>query len=81
MVNFFFFFNLNFAPNLLNGSDTLLKSLFDKLLSPISLIGCLQLINSPKINLPSVPEFSAFIMSFYNYNHQILFHKFYIHFF
>ena len=32
-------FNLNFAPNLVRGSAILLKSLFDKLLSPIILIG------------------------------------------
>ena len=32
------FFSLKFAPNLLNGSEILLKSLLDKLLSPINLI-------------------------------------------
>ena len=39
MVNgrFLLLFNLKAAPNLLKGSDTLLKSLFDKLLSPLRL--------------------------------------------
>ena len=31
--------NLKVTPNLLRGSETLLKSLLDKLLSPINLIG------------------------------------------
>ena len=35
---FLFLFNLNLEPNLLRGTETLLKSLFDKLLSPIILI-------------------------------------------
>ena len=52
-----FFLNLNMAPNLLKGSDTLLKSLFDKLLSPIKFIGSGEFTNSPRISLPRVPEF------------------------
>ena len=36
---YFLFFKLNEAPNLLNGSATLLKSLLDKLLSPVNFIG------------------------------------------
>ena len=36
---FLFWNNLNFAPNLLSGSEILLKSLLDKLLSPIIFIG------------------------------------------
>ena len=36
---FLLFFKLNFTPNLLSGSETLLKSLLDRLLSPINLIG------------------------------------------
>jgi len=35
---FLLFLNLNVAPNLVKGSEILLKSLLDKLLSPISLI-------------------------------------------
>ena len=34
---FLLFFNLNLAPNLLSGSEILLKSLFDKLLSQLAL--------------------------------------------
>ena len=40
----------------------LLKSRFDKLLSPITLIGIGVSTKSPRINLPSVPEFFAFII-------------------
>ena len=54
--------DLKVAPNLVNGSTILLKSLFDKLLSPINLIGLVLLTNRPKINLPSVPEFFALIV-------------------
>ena len=54
---FLLFFNLNLAPNLLKGSDTLLKSLFDKLLSPTNFIGSGEFTNSPRISLPRVPEF------------------------
>ena len=43
---------------------TLEKSLFDKLLSPISLILFFELISNPKIILPKVPEFPAFINIF-----------------
>ena len=39
----------------------LLKSLLDKLLSPINLIGKGELINNPRISLPNVPEFFALI--------------------
>ena len=59
---FFLLFNLNFAPNLLNGSEILLKSLFDKLLSPINLIGFVEFINNPSISLPKVPELFALIV-------------------
>ena len=45
------------APNLLRGFATLLKSLLDKLLSPIIFIGNGVSIKSPEINLPRVPEF------------------------
>ena len=69
MVNgkLLFLLSLNFAPNLLNGSAILLKSLFERLLSPISLIDSGELIKSPKINLPRVPEFLAFIFKFFLY--------------
>ena len=61
-------FNLNWAPNLLSGWVTLLKSLFDKLLSPIIFIGYLVLISRPRISLPKVPEFLAsIVIFFYNY--------------
>ena len=59
--------SLNFAPNFDNGSVTLLKSLFDKLLSPMSLIGKGVLTSKPRISLLSVPEFSAFIFRFFLY--------------
>ena len=59
--------NLNFIPNLVNGSVTLLKSLFDKLLSPIIFIGCEVLVTRPRIILPKVPEFSALIIKFFLY--------------
>ena len=39
------------------GSAILLKSLFDKLLSPINLIGKELFIRKPRISRPSVPEF------------------------
>ena len=52
-----FFLNLNLAPNLLRGSDTLLKSLLDKLLSPTKCIGFGEFTNRPRISLPRVPEF------------------------
>ena len=42
---------------------TLEKSLLDKLLSPIIFIFLGDLIKRPKINLPSVPEFLAFIVN------------------
>ena len=60
-----FDFNLNLAPNLLNGVEILLKSLLDRLLSPTSFISFGVLINKPNINLPSVPEFFAFIVRFF----------------
>ena len=59
--------SLNEAPNLLSGSAILLKSLFDKLLSPIIFIGKGVSIKIPVINLPSVPEFFAFITRFFLY--------------
>ena len=61
------FFNLNFAPNLLNGSEILAKSLFDKLLSPINFIVENEFTRRPRINLPNVPEFSALIIRFFLY--------------
>jgi len=36
---FLLFLSLKSAPNMLSGSEILLKSLFDKLLSPTTLIG------------------------------------------
>ena len=51
------FVSLNFAPNLLRGSETLLKSLLDRLLSPTRLIGFGEFTNKPRISLPRVPEF------------------------
>ena len=71
---FFLFFNSYFPPNSLKGSVILLKSLLDKLLSPINFIGQLASINMPSINLPKVPEFSAFItVFFYIYSQTIHF--------
>ena len=61
------FFNLKIPPNLLRGSDILLKSLVDKLLSPIRFIGFVVLIKNPSINLPKVPEFSALRVRFFLY--------------
>ena len=55
------FFSLNATPNLLSGCAILLKSLLDKLLSPINLIVLFDLTKSPRISLPSVPEFLALI--------------------
>ena len=55
----------NFGPNLLSGSVILLKSLFDKLLSPINFIGYGVFIKIPSISLPSVPEFCASIVRFF----------------
>ena len=72
------FFNLKIAPNLLKGSETLLKSLLDKLLSPINFMGLVVLIKSPRISRPNVPEFSALIVRFfYIYNHLIPYQKSY----
>ena len=62
---FLFLLKLNFAPNLLKGSEILLKSLLDKLLSPIILILYGVFIKSPANNLPKVPEFCAFIVRFF----------------
>src|SRR6056300_1117183 len=62
---YFSFFRLKFAPNLLNGSVILLKSLLDKLLSPINFIGYFVSIRNPNISLPKVPEFSAFRVKFF----------------
>ena len=59
-----FFFVSKLAPNFFNGLITLEKSLFDKLLSPISLILFFELISNPKIILPKVPEFPALIKIF-----------------
>tara|TARA_B100000965_G_scaffold53234_1_gene39788 strand:+ start:172 stop:393 length:222 start_codon:yes stop_codon:yes gene_type:complete len=56
-----FFFEFILAPKSLNGFVILEKSLFDKLLSPISLIFLSVLISRERINLPSVPEFPALI--------------------
>ena len=66
------FFNLKIPPNLLRGSDILLKSLVDKLLSPIRFIGFEVLIKNPSINLPSVPEFSALSVRSVSYTHLTL---------
>ena len=52
---FLFLFNLKIAPNLLSGEDTLLKSLLERLLSPINFIGYLVLINKPSIVLLDEP--------------------------
>ena len=49
----------SFAPNFSNGFITLRKSLFDKLLSPLSLTLFFEWTNKPNISLPSVPEFPA----------------------
>ena len=64
---FFLFFNSYFPPNLFKGSVILLKSLLDRLLSPINFYLWFELINRPRINLPSVPEFSALIVRFFLY--------------
>ncbi len=48
------------APNFFNGSITLKKSLFDKLLSPTNFIVLFDAISNPNINLAQVPEFPAF---------------------
>ena len=49
--------SLNSAQNLLKGSATLLKSLFDKLLSPIKFIGSGEFTNKPSISLPKYQNF------------------------
>ena len=64
---FLFFFKVNSAPNLLKGFEILVKSLFERLVSPINLIGFGVLIKKPKINLPKVPEFFASIQIFFLY--------------
>ena len=66
------FFNLNFAPSLDSGSAILLKSLFDKLLSPINFIGNGELTNKPSISLPKVPEFLASIIIFFLYLYPLI---------
>ena len=53
-------FEVILAPNLCKGIVILEKSLFDKLLSPISLTFFFEWTSNPKINLPNVPEFPAF---------------------
>ena len=58
---------LSLTPNLLKGSDILLKSLFERLLSPTNLIVYGEFINKPKINLPNVPEFFASKTKFFLY--------------
>ena len=63
------FFELIFWPNFLIGKITLVKSLFDKLLSPFKTTVFLEFISNPKINLASVPELPAFmIVLFLNLN-------------
>ena len=69
---FLLFFKLNFAPNFVKGSAILLKSLFDKLLSPINFIGFEEFINKPSISLPRVPEFSAFSVRFFLYLYPLI---------
>ena len=64
---FFLLFNLKFAPNLLRGSEILLKARLDKLLSPINLIDFGVFIKKPRISLPRVPEFLALITRFFLY--------------
>ena len=56
---------LNIAPNFSSGVVTLLKSLFDKLLSPIILILLFECTSNPKINLPKVPELPASNIMFF----------------
>jgi hypothetical protein len=55
------------APNLFKGSAILLKSLLDKLSSPIILILWVELINKPGRSLARVPEFFALIIIFFLY--------------
>ena len=54
----------NFAPNFFKGSVTLAKSLLERLLSPITLVLKFVCVRSPNINLPKVPEFPAFKVTF-----------------
>jgi len=63
----FLFLSLNEAPNFSNGFVTLLKSLLERLLSPIILILFSVLINKPRIRRPKVPEFLALIVIFFLY--------------
>mgnify|MGYP004308296635 FL=1 len=53
-----------FAPNFFKGIMTLVKSLFERLLSPIILVLNFVCVRSPNINLPKVPEFPAFKITF-----------------
>ena len=62
---FLFFVRLNLTPNLLIGSEILLKSRFDKLLSPIIFILFFVFAKRPIINLPNVPEFLESITIFF----------------
>ena len=57
----------NFAPNFFNGSITLLKSLFDKLESPLIVISFFEWTKRPKMSLPSVPEFPESKIIFFLY--------------
>ena len=75
-----FLFDLMFTPNKLIGSTILEKSLFDKLLSPISLI-LLFPEHKPIIHLARVPEFPALIVIFLLQIHLFQPHKYTNNFF
>ena len=53
------FFDIKSAPNNFKGFVTLVKSLFERLLSPFIVIWFFEFISRPKINLARVPEFPA----------------------
>ena len=61
----YFFIKKKVTPNLFKGSITLLKSLLERLLSPINLILYGDLINKPAIKLAKVPELPAFSFKFF----------------
>ena len=53
-------FDLIVAPNFFKGFITLLKSLFERLLSPFKTILFFECIKKPNKSLPSVPELPAY---------------------
>ena len=61
----FLLFEFIFAPNNFNGSVTLEKSLFERLLSPTIVISFFVSTSKPNSNLANVPELPALIFNLF----------------